>query len=61
MTTDKRRKDMAKAQAEVRRRERERGLVRVLVTIPKQRKSQLEDLVGQWILEHPLNGDVAKG
>lgn len=60
MTPHKRRMDMARAQAELRQRERERGLVRVLVTIPQQRRPQLEAIVGEWMLEVPLNGDVAK-
>jgi hypothetical protein len=60
MTTDKRRADMARAQAEVRRRERERGLVRVLVTVHKRRRPQLETIVGEWMLEDLTTADVAK-
>lgn len=60
MTPGKRRMDMARAQAELRQREREQGLVRVTITIPKQRRPELEAIVGRWMLEVPLIGDVAK-
>jgi hypothetical protein len=41
----------AERQAALRRREQERGIVRVLVRIHKRRRPQLEDIVGEWMLE----------
>lgn len=58
MTTTKRRQVMARAQAAIRRRERERGIVRVLVKIHKKRKPQLEEIVGQWMFEDLVPPDT---
>jgi hypothetical protein len=51
MTTPKRRDEMARAQAALRRREEERGIVRVLVKVHTKRRSQLQATVGEWMLE----------
>jgi hypothetical protein len=51
MTTPKRREVMARAQAALRRRERERGIVRVLVKVHMRRRPELEALLGDWMLE----------
>jgi hypothetical protein len=58
MTTPKRRQVMARAQAALRRRERERGIVRVLVKVHAKRRPQLEDIVGEWMLEDLVPPDV---
>jgi hypothetical protein len=42
---------MARAQAALRRRERERGIVRVLVKVHMRRRPELEALLGDWMLE----------
>lgn len=51
MTTPKRRADMARAQATRRQRERDQGIVRVLVKVHAKRKPQLDEMVGQWMFE----------
>jgi hypothetical protein len=51
MTTPKRRQEMARAQAALRRREEERGIVRVLVKVHTKRRPQLQDILGEWMLE----------
>lgn len=58
MTTPKRRQEMARAQAALRRREEERGIQRVLVKVHKKRRSQLEATVGEWLLEDLVPPDV---
>jgi hypothetical protein len=58
MTTPKRRQVMARAQAALRRRERERGIVRVLVKVHMRRRPELEALLGDWMLEDLVPPDV---
>jgi hypothetical protein len=58
MTTPKRREEMARAQAALRRREQERGIVRVLVKVHAKRRSQLQATVGEWMLEDLVPPDV---
>jgi hypothetical protein len=48
MTSPKRRLDNARAQAELRRREEQRGLARVTVTIPETRRDDLRRIVREW-------------
>lgn len=50
--------EMARAQAALRQREQERGIVRVLVKIHKKRKPQLEEIVGQWMFEDLVPPDT---
>jgi hypothetical protein len=49
---------MARAQAALRRRERERGIVRVLVKVHMRRRPELEALLGDWMLEDLVPPDV---
>lgn len=51
MISPKRRMGNARAQADLRRREEERGFVRVLVKVHAKRRPQLEDIVGEWMFE----------
>lgn len=48
MTSPKRRLDNARAQADLRKREEQRGLARVTVTIPEARRDDLRRIVRQW-------------
>jgi hypothetical protein len=59
MTSPRRREQLARAQEALRQRELREGLVRLTVTIPKRRRTELEDLVGEWMLEDLVNPDVA--
>jgi hypothetical protein len=61
VTTPRRREQLARAQAAKRQREEGEGIVRVLVRIPKRRRAQLEDLIGEWMLEDLAHPDVAEG
>lgn len=50
--------EMARAQAALRQREQERGIVRVLVKIHKKRRPQLEEIVGEWMFEDLVPPDL---
>lgn len=65
MTTPKRRQNVLRAQHSLIKREQEAGIVRVTVRIHKKRRTQLQEIVGQWMFEDilpepPVPPNVAK-
>jgi len=58
MSTPKRREVVLRAQRSTIERERERGIVRVLVKVHRHRRQQLEEIIGQWMLEDLAPQDV---
>lgn len=51
MISPKRRQEMARAQAALRCREQDAGIVRVLVKIPQDRKAELQQIAAEWLRE----------
>jgi hypothetical protein len=48
LTTALRRQQIARAQENLRRRERDAGLIRYTVTIPENRKAELIEITQRW-------------
>jgi hypothetical protein len=48
LTTALRRQQIARAQETLRRRERDAGLVRITVTIPEDRRAELQQIAAEW-------------